>query len=127
MNNKKLLIINIITLTVFIVVVGIGLNHSGFTQTDSNNMNENLDHDETEGLERVMHLVSLKQSVLKTKHPTLQLGFEEQSEEDEEKDMMELEDGEEEIEDDSVVEDRKSTRLNSSHVAISYAVFCLKK
>src|SRR5690625_6944796 len=24
------------------------------------------------------------------------------------------------------VEDRKSTRLNSSHVAISYAVFCLK-
>src|SRR5690606_40020918 len=27
----------------------------------------------------------------------------------------------------SVVEDRKSTRLNSSHVKISYAVFCLKK
>src|SRR5207253_403605 len=26
-----------------------------------------------------------------------------------------------------VWEDRKSTRLNSSHVAISYAVFCLKK
>src|SRR5437870_9229744 len=26
-----------------------------------------------------------------------------------------------------VREDRKSTRLNSSHVAISYAVFCLKK
>src|SRR5207249_11328953 len=25
-----------------------------------------------------------------------------------------------------VVEDRKSTRLNSSHVSISYAVFCLK-
>src|SRR5207253_5520059 len=25
------------------------------------------------------------------------------------------------------VPDRKSTRLNSSHVAISYAVFCLKK
>src|SRR5690625_5336380 len=25
------------------------------------------------------------------------------------------------------VEDRKSTRLNSSHVAISYAVFCWKK
>src|SRR5437870_11246483 len=25
------------------------------------------------------------------------------------------------------VQDRKSTRLNSSHVAISYAVFCLKK
>src|SRR5690625_394410 len=25
------------------------------------------------------------------------------------------------------VRDRKSTRLNSSHVAISYAVFCLKK
>src|SRR5207253_6313419 len=28
---------------------------------------------------------------------------------------------------DLVVGDRKSTRLNSSHVAISYAVFCLKK
>src|SRR5690625_5979218 len=27
----------------------------------------------------------------------------------------------------SFCEDRKSTRLNSSHVAISYAVFCLKK
>src|SRR5579884_3845758 len=27
----------------------------------------------------------------------------------------------------STTEDRKSTRLNSSHVAISYAVFCLKK
>src|SRR5690625_6859262 len=29
--------------------------------------------------------------------------------------------------DPSIVSDRKSTRLNSSHVAISYAVFCLKK
>src|SRR5690606_39796032 len=28
---------------------------------------------------------------------------------------------------DEVIEDRKSTRLNSSHVKISYAVFCLKK
>src|SRR5690625_6082406 len=28
---------------------------------------------------------------------------------------------------DVVTQDRKSTRLNSSHVAISYAVFCLKK
>src|SRR5690625_6044960 len=26
-----------------------------------------------------------------------------------------------------IFSDRKSTRLNSSHVAISYAVFCLKK
>src|SRR5690554_7036838 len=26
-----------------------------------------------------------------------------------------------------LLEDRKSTRLNSSHVRISYAVFCLKK
>src|SRR5690606_23752413 len=41
----------------------------------------------------------------------------------------------ERVEDDDVVdaveelgpEDRKSTRLNSSHVKISYAVFCLKK
>src|SRR5690606_40654056 len=30
-------------------------------------------------------------------------------------------------EEDIVGEDRKSTRLNSSHVKISYAVFCLKK
>src|SRR5438874_7506418 len=28
---------------------------------------------------------------------------------------------------DSLAQDRKSTRLNSSHVEISYAVFCLKK
>src|SRR5438067_7991887 len=28
---------------------------------------------------------------------------------------------------DGRLEDRKSTRLNSSHVSISYAVFCLKK
>src|SRR5689334_23431247 len=28
---------------------------------------------------------------------------------------------------DNVLEDRKSTRLNSSHSSISYAVFCLKK
>src|SRR5690242_21477939 len=27
----------------------------------------------------------------------------------------------------AVLEDRKSTRLNSSHMSISYAVFCLKK
>src|SRR5690242_21615014 len=27
----------------------------------------------------------------------------------------------------NIVEDRKSTRLNSSHMSISYAVFCLKK
>src|SRR5205814_10206729 len=27
----------------------------------------------------------------------------------------------------AVIEDRKSTRLNSSHLGISYAVFCLKK
>src|SRR5437868_13319131 len=31
------------------------------------------------------------------------------------------------IADDSMMGDRKSTRLNSSHVSISYAVFCLKK
>src|SRR5690554_7743242 len=32
-----------------------------------------------------------------------------------------------EIDCDCETEDRKSTRLNSSHVRISYAVFCLKK
>src|SRR3989442_7831093 len=33
----------------------------------------------------------------------------------------------EKIELESALRDRKSTRLNSSHVRISYAVFCLKK
>src|SRR5437867_9164779 len=28
---------------------------------------------------------------------------------------------------DQIIQDRKSTRLNSSHRTISYAVFCLKK
>src|SRR5690606_41344582 len=31
------------------------------------------------------------------------------------------------VQDHEVAGDRKSTRLNSSHVKISYAVFCLKK
>src|SRR5690606_41803352 len=31
------------------------------------------------------------------------------------------------INNEDIYEDRKSTRLNSSHVKISYAVFCLKK
>src|SRR5690606_41992934 len=32
-----------------------------------------------------------------------------------------------EVTDEELDQDRKSTRLNSSHVKISYAVFCLKK
>src|SRR3989442_4128138 len=32
-----------------------------------------------------------------------------------------------ELSDELIDRDRKSTRLNSSHVRISYAVFCLKK
>src|SRR5437667_8636866 len=36
-------------------------------------------------------------------------------------------DREYEQEQDQVSRDRKSTRLNSSHITISYAVFCLKK
>src|SRR5690349_22747194 len=32
-----------------------------------------------------------------------------------------------ELDTEEMAEDRKSTRLNSSHVEISYAVFCLKK
>src|SRR5262245_63567216 len=31
------------------------------------------------------------------------------------------------LEAESSIKDRKSTRLNSSHLGISYAVFCLKK
>src|SRR5437588_1370017 len=38
-----------------------------------------------------------------------------------------LEDQHEAERDQRVEEDRKSTRLNSSHTVISYAVFCLKK
>src|SRR5690625_6693955 len=48
--------------------------------------------------------------------------LEEQTEELEEDYISRLEEAEEKIK-----LDRKSTRLNSSHVAISYAVFCLKK
>src|SRR5437867_7371014 len=36
-------------------------------------------------------------------------------------------DGDQALEDATLVQDRKSTRLNSSHRTISYAVFCLKK
>src|SRR5256885_6921491 len=31
------------------------------------------------------------------------------------------------LDDEAEAQDRKSTRLNSSHLVISYAVFCLKK
>src|SRR5205807_5569969 len=37
------------------------------------------------------------------------------------------ENGCEHEQDDAASKDRKSTRLNSSHLVISYAVFCLKK
>src|SRR5699024_5379219 len=94
MNNKKLLIINIITLIVFVVVVWVGLNQSGFTKSEPKHTDGEAENIETEEIERVMHLVSLKQSILTSKRPTLQLGIEE-SEEDEEKDLIELEDEEE--------------------------------
>src|SRR3712207_8327601 len=45
-------------------------------------------------------------------------------------DVVRLDDGDEvagAVELSSTGEDRKSTRLNSSHANISYAVFCLKK
>src|SRR5436309_8588455 len=42
--------------------------------------------------------------------------------------VEEADEAEEELEEEPAeAEDRKSTRLNSSHVKISYAVFCLKK
>src|SRR5438552_8625178 len=43
--------------------------------------------------------------------------------------LLECEDEDEfeELEEEFAFEDRKSTRLNSSHQIISYAVFCLKK
>src|SRR3712207_7095008 len=36
-------------------------------------------------------------------------------------------DGDDGVDDEVARQDRKSTRLNSSHANISYAVFCLKK
>src|SRR5688572_28741960 len=42
-------------------------------------------------------------------------------------DMMVFDEAGRTIEGEGKVEDRKSTRLNSSHSQISYAVFCLKK
>src|SRR3712207_8127036 len=41
--------------------------------------------------------------------------------------LLEVQAEEEERPDEPGPEDRKSTRLNSSHANISYAVFCLKK
>src|SRR5437868_13168648 len=44
-----------------------------------------------------------------------------------ERDLFAIGDATDEIEVRRSQQDRKSTRLNSSHVSISYAVFCLKK
>src|SRR5690606_41840536 len=41
--------------------------------------------------------------------------------------VVDLTDPSREVAPGEIGEDRKSTRLNSSHVKISYAVFCLKK
>src|SRR5256885_1346769 len=41
--------------------------------------------------------------------------------------IIELRRGHAEVEEHTAARDRKSTRLNSSHLVISYAVFCLKK
>src|SRR3712207_8633508 len=40
---------------------------------------------------------------------------------------VDRQDAERDARQDPLLEDRKSTRLNSSHANISYAVFCLKK
>src|SRR5258705_7859786 len=47
----------------------------------------------------------------------------------EERQRLDVADGAADLRDDHIVVrgDRKSTRLNSSHLGISYAVFCLKK
>src|SRR5438045_5295939 len=42
-------------------------------------------------------------------------------------DQTSLTDAVHECQPDEIYKDRKSTRLNSSHLGISYAVFCLKK
>src|SRR5690625_3556101 len=59
------------------------------------------------------------------RHPVQSQGRDAQAEEDERGQVRAPEEATPE-ERDARFEDRKSTRLNSSHVAISYAVFCLK-
>src|SRR5699024_11522031 len=52
---------------------------------------------------------------------------ENKNEEEIEKESENINEETDEKNDSNEEEDRKSTRLNSSHVSISYAVFCLKK
>src|SRR5699024_12594600 len=69
----------------------------------------------------------------KFKNPTVQkeykkLGFNGMIVEEISEDGLDKADlSEEKLKKAALPEDRKSTRLNSSHVSISYAVFCLKK
>src|SRR5690625_5281762 len=97
MNNKKLLIINITTLIIFIVVVGIGLNQSNFTKADPDHIDEELiDEKSVKEIEKVTRKTSLKKSILKFKFPTTLLGSEDELE-DEEKDLMELDEEDENL------------------------------
>src|SRR5690625_2012339 len=95
MNNKKLIIINVITLIIFVTVVGIGLNQSKYTKADPDHKDEEVVDEQVEETEKIMRNVALRQSILKAKLPTALLGLEDELEEDE-KDLMELEEMEEE-------------------------------
>src|SRR3712207_8716474 len=46
---------------------------------------------------------------------------------DEYTEVIKMQQGQQSLNDEQLNQDRKSTRLNSSHANISYAVFCLKK
>src|SRR2546426_6623426 len=62
-------------------------------------------HDLLDGVEVVIHLNLLRRVVVELYHPAVNVRLK--------------------VDPDTL--DRKSTRLNSSHLVISYAVFCLKK
>lgn len=116
MNNKKLLIINILTLTVFIVVVGFGLNQSKYNKADriDEELADEMIKDETE---KVMQEVSLKKSILKPKNRIAIVDTDEDLEEDE-KELMELEEIEEELEEDSVSEDVIDATIDSDQTEV---------
>src|SRR5699024_12067671 len=69
----------------------------------------------------------LPEDIQKAVEDTLLESMEYQREEARKQDEEGMEVIEEDMEITELDEDRKSTRLNSSHVSISYAVFCLKK
>src|SRR5690349_7243250 len=81
-----------------------------------------IEEQEVAGLTLELFVISFEQDKLTLRVPVAKIksvGMRKLAEEDEVKKALETVTGR--------AQDRKSTRLNSSHVEISYAVFCLKK